>query len=75
MLQCAENAISPVDWSPPAVLPTRCISGACALHLRRDDNRQANAHLRPIATLYPENLVGMFLRPDFWLHSVRKWLS
>lgn len=75
MLQCAETAISPLDWSPPAVLPTLCLSGACALHLRRDDTRQADANLRPVATLYPENLAGIFLRPGFWLQSVRKWLS
>ncbi len=75
MLQCADGAGVPDGWDLPAVLPVSCLAGACALSVRRGRPDAAEALLHPVSTLHPELLAGMFLKPEFWLQSVRRWLS
>ncbi len=75
MLQCADGAGVSEDWDPPRVMPASCLTGACALALRRGQPLQARSLLQPVSLLHPEMLTGMFLRPEFWLQSVRRWLS
>jgi len=75
MLQCVDAAEASGDWQLPCVVPESCLTGACALAMRRDEIEHANALLTPLSRMHPELLRGMFLRPEFWLQSVRHWLS
>ncbi len=75
MLQCVAGVTDTQGWTPPRLLPDSCLTGACALALRRGNADLAHSLIRPLAVLHPEILRGMFLRPEFWLKSVRHWLS
>ncbi len=75
MLQCVSGVSDSEAWKPAPLLPYSCLTGAYALALRRGDPKQAQDLLRPVTALHPDMLVGMFLKPDFWLKSVRRWLS
>ena len=65
----------PDGWRPPGVVPDSCLPGAFHLALSTGHPAEARSLVRNHAALHPDSLLGVWLRPEFWLEPVRGWIA